>query len=136
MTKKQAMGREFFLSPSLYKRELLDLGGKSIWVREPSTKDLSLFKEEGDNLSRQYKEGKITQEQFIDGAATVSAKFILSCICDENGDLIGNEADLGAIKLMPNRIVNAILAKAFTLGGINYKEVEEVAANLKNEGIE
>jgi hypothetical protein len=135
MTKKQAMGRDFFLSPSLYRKELLDLGGSSVWVREPSTYALSLFKEEGEALDTEWKSGSMTTDAYIQRANEISAKLVLSVVCDENGDIIGTEMDLGAIKLMPNRVINKIIGKAFDLSGVPYKQIEEVAANLKKEGL-
>jgi hypothetical protein len=136
MTKKQVKGKEFFSSPHLnYKRELLDLGDSSVWVREPSTYALSLFKEEGDALSQDYSDKILTREQYVDRANTISARLVIACVCDEAGELIGDESNIEAVKDMPNRIVNMIIAKAFNLAGVPFKEVEEVAANLKKEGI-
>lgn len=136
MTKKQVKGREFFSSPNLnYKRELLDLGDSSVWIREPSTYALSLFKEEGTALDTDYRDGSLTREQYVDRANTISAKLVIACVCDEAGEILGDENNIEAVKEMPNRVINMIIAKAFTLAGVPFKEVEEVAANLKKEGI-
>lgn len=133
MTKKQVMGREFFSAPNQsYKRELLDLEGQSVWVREVPVKAILIYKEAGDNLELERKAGK----DVTDKALEITSRLILECVCDENGNTILTEEDIPNIKLMPNRIINKITATAMKLSGVDIEAALEVAANLKNAGID
>lgn len=134
--KKQAMGKDLFASPNLfYKKELLEIEGNSIWVREGSTKAMAEFFEasarynEKLNANGTPKEG-FTKEDLDAESYRVSESLFRECLCDEQGNLIYAPEDKLDIAAIPDSVTLKIIEKIMELSGRTKKP--EVAANLKN----
>jgi hypothetical protein len=135
--KKQVRGLDFYSTPNqLYKKKLVDLGESKVWVREAPVKDMLDYIEAGNKLDeRRANKEVITPSEVLD----ITSRLILVVICDDQGVVIGNESNLEDIKQMPNSVINKIMSATMELSGVNIAlalKAQEVAANLKNEGID